>query len=433
MDDNLQPATTPLLVKSKMTPFPDRKATEYKGSGTLFSSMFTLANSAIGSGILAFPYAFMKTGLGLGLIVTLIFAAIMGACLHFVTACTHAAQQQDPRIRSYEELAKFAGGPKLAAFLEGTLIVYLLGCCCGFLIIVADMTVPIVGDHLGPQNPRSMIIIFVAAVIVFPLCLLRRISALRFSSMFAVCAVFYMVCAIAFEYFNMSESDSKDKVDHHFTWFEADADVLAALPLLAFALQCHIQAPLIYTELRSEERSVRRMDAVCAGAYSLCLVLYLPAGIFGYLTFGMNTETDILKGYPVSDKVSDTARVCIAIVACCGYPLNHFPARSALWGIWQRFQTEADSATMGRNWMGVEAAVWVAITIGVALNVTDLGVVFGLIGSVAGSLVIFFIPAFLWNKLGPKGHWSHKSGTFTALGVGTLVLVMGTLTTLKIL
>jgi len=436
MEDSSGAPGSPLLVKTKMTPMDNRssKVPYQQGTGTLVSSMFTLANSAIGSGILAFPYAFKKTGLGLGLIVTVIFAGIMGACLHFVTVCTHRAQEQDPRIRSYQELAGYVGGKKLSAFLEGTLIVYLLGCCCGFLIIVADMVKPLLGDSLGSAaNPRSIVIVAVGVTVVFPLCLLRRISALRFSSMFAIVAVFYMVCAIAYEYFHMPTSDATDHVDHEVVWFEADADILAALPLLAFALQCHIQAPLIFTELRASERTVARMDSVCAGAYALCLTLYVPAGIFGYLTFGPNTLTDILKGYTdVSDKVADVARVCIGIVACCGYPLNHFPARSALWGIWQR-KTGQAGKEMPKKWMIVEAAIWVAVTIGVALVVTDLGVVFGLIGSVAGSLVIFFIPAFLWWRLGPQDFFSHKVGTYTVLCVGTLVFVMGTLTTLKIL
>jgi sodium-coupled neutral amino acid transporter 7/8 len=480
---NSQPLQTPLLNKLLMTPYPSRPTdqTYNRGSGTLTTSIFTLANSAIGSGILAFPFAFMKAGLGGGLIITLIFAMVMGASLHFITACVAATQLVDPRIRSYEELAAFVGGTKLRTLLEITLLVYLVGCCIGFLIIVGDMATPILSPLLlhafqfDTDQSRQCIIVGVSLIIILPLCLLKKISALSFSSAFAVCAVTYMVGTIGYEYVSRSDSISNTthatphQHDVSFVWFQTNVDVLAALPLLAFALQCHIQVPLIYTELRAEERTVARMDLVCAGAYALCLVLYLPAGALGYLTFGNNTPTDILKGYPLDDTVADTARGCIAIVACCGFPLNHFPARSALWGIWTRWtkqqkkvgenstgvshsaidlaaeqvavegqagETEVaggNHRSMSMTWRGAEAILWVIITMVVALHVTDLGVVFGLIGAIGGSLVIFFIPSYLWYTVGPnRGHWTHLGGVIVAVSVGLLVLVMGTLTTLKV-
>lgn len=42
------------------------------GKGTVLGSAANLANAAIGAGILAFPYAFMKTGLILGSIITVV-------------------------------------------------------------------------------------------------------------------------------------------------------------------------------------------------------------------------------------------------------------------------------------------------------------------------------------------------------------------------
>merc|ERR1711871_1809577 len=151
------------------------------------------------------------------------------------------------------------------------------------------------------SDPRTVIIVVVGCCFCLPLCLLRRISALRFSSVFAVCAVTYMVLTVIVEYCKV-KGDSTDAAQSkvpgaepgQVEQVEANADMLAALPLIAFAFQCHIQAPLIYTELKSSVRTVSNMGRVCVGAYGLCLVLYLPAGIFGYLTFGDNTLTDVV-------------------------------------------------------------------------------------------------------------------------------------------
>ena len=97
LEDGPNPHATPLLTKTVMTPFDNRREVRYEGNGTLAGSIFTLANSAIGSGVLAFPFAMKKMGLTLGIIVCIVAALIMGACLHFVTACTHAARRRSLR------------------------------------------------------------------------------------------------------------------------------------------------------------------------------------------------------------------------------------------------------------------------------------------------------------------------------------------------
>ena len=59
-----------------------------EGTGDFFGSVITLANSAIGAGVLAFPYAFKSAGLGLGLMLTLGLCGVMGYCLHIMsTSC----------------------------------------------------------------------------------------------------------------------------------------------------------------------------------------------------------------------------------------------------------------------------------------------------------------------------------------------------------
>jgi hypothetical protein len=53
------------------TPIDKRKQEEYGGKGTALSSIFTLASSAIGAGILSFPYAFKEAGLITAILVCL--------------------------------------------------------------------------------------------------------------------------------------------------------------------------------------------------------------------------------------------------------------------------------------------------------------------------------------------------------------------------
>ena len=82
------------------------------------------------------------------------------------------------------------------------------------------------------------------------------------------------------------------------------------------------------------------------GAYALCCAFYIPAGIFGYYTFGSGTISDLLStsddpskvshSYSVSAKRGLVARICLAAVATCGVPLNHFPARIAVYSLYNK-------------------------------------------------------------------------------------------------
>ena len=316
------------------TPLQDRERSNYKGKGTTMSSIFTLASSAIGAGILSFPYAFREAGLVTGLLACFGLVLIMGFSLHAVVYATAEAQKIDPRVRSYEDLVLAATGPKTATFMEVIIVFYQYGVCVGFLIIIGDMLTPIMEEAVGAGHVlsnRQVLIAFMGICLCMPLCMLKQLFMLRHASVLSVCSVLYMVLMIIGEELGHTQGPTK-KVE----LFESNFGVFVSIPLMCFALQCQIPSPLIYTELNPKIKSVKRMDMVLIGAYSICCLFYIPAGIFGYYTFGSATISDVLttsgdsgSAYSISDKYAMIARCCIAAVATCGVPLNHFPARTA--------------------------------------------------------------------------------------------------------
>eukprot|EP00729_Bicosta_minor_P029209 gene29209-29417_t len=59
-------------------------AADNPNGAAFWGSVFNLANAAVGAGILAFPYAFAKAGLVVGIIIALSFASILGMGLHVI-------------------------------------------------------------------------------------------------------------------------------------------------------------------------------------------------------------------------------------------------------------------------------------------------------------------------------------------------------------
>ena len=170
---------------------------QYQGKGTLFASIITLANSAIGAGVLTFPYAFESAGLVLAIILCLCLALLMGFTLHVIAQSTEAAQKKDSRVRSYQDVVKLAMGERVSTAVEVALVLYLFGGCIAFLIIIGDMCQPLMPGE-GIASHRSFIITLITLSIITPLCRSVDLGTTLFKAL-AVLAVTYMVCMIVGE------------------------------------------------------------------------------------------------------------------------------------------------------------------------------------------------------------------------------------------
>ena len=63
------------------------------------------------------------------------------------------------------------------------------------------------------------------------------------------------------------------------------------------------------------------------GAMCICTFAYSLTGCFGFLTFGMKTESDVLLNYRADDIEVGIARVMIAVIVISTYAIVHFCGR----------------------------------------------------------------------------------------------------------
>lgn len=92
------------------------------GAGSLRGSIFALAASGIGTGILSLPYVFGLCGWGLGLILFMTSAIATEISLRMLT---HLAIKHN--MPNYNKIAMMAGGQKLSTFLTGMILLYTFG------------------------------------------------------------------------------------------------------------------------------------------------------------------------------------------------------------------------------------------------------------------------------------------------------------------
>jgi len=417
-------------------------AEQYSGKGTFWTSVFTLANAAIGAGVLAFPYAFAQCGLVLGIFLCFALSIVMGYTAYIVTLSTAHAHDISPEsnVCSYQDIARVLVGPRLESAVLATISVFLFGACIGFFIIVGDMAEPVASPLLKGTlldgHSRSVVIVAVA-IAELPLCMLPRVSELGFVSFIALMSVLYIVAVVVADSFQWHNDDANDRTQVMDMVRGGVGGMFTSIPLMCWALHCHAFVPIIYSEIEREKRSVNMMNRVIATSMLVCLCLYLPTGAFGYWQFGNVVPQDVLTGYSASNHAIQIARVGITVTATFSYPICHFAVLTSVFGLWQKAwgtkQPGSNETMVPRLFQRCEATLFVGITLTIALFVSQLAVAFNLFSATCGSLVIFIYPAMFLSKLPTSGRLGalKRNVTIACLVlVGMVILIAGTAATL---
>jgi amino acid permease len=277
-----------------------------------------------GAGVLAFPSAFRETGIVGGIVLTLLFAAVMGWTLHILGMASNGSRQD-----SYQGVIRALLGPFAGFLVSVSMSIYLFGSCIAYLDIIADQVSSVaiasgMGDTALASRPVVMAVVVLTVLV--PLCLLPKIEALNYASAVAVLSIVYLEGDVVAH--SVAHLTSATSAHVEVSLLNVTVGLFKALPILSFALQCHLVYVPVYHSLKVQ--SLRVMDLVSVVCYALCLMLYLPTGIMGYLQFGEQTCSDIVSQNLPSVPDTDVARGSIALTALLSYPLLHFVARTTL-------------------------------------------------------------------------------------------------------
>ena len=138
---------------------------------SLSSCVLNLANTIMGTGILALPYALAGTGLVLGGVFLCVAAAagVLSLTMLSESACTAG------RPASFFSVCE-AAFPRLSITVDLIVVVNGFFACLGFLIVADDSF-----SKLSNQ-PSRHVWTLLSLLVVTPLSLLRRLEALKFTS-----------------------------------------------------------------------------------------------------------------------------------------------------------------------------------------------------------------------------------------------------------
>ena len=164
-------------------------------------------------------------------------------------------------------------------------------------------------------------------------------------------------------------------------------NIAKAIPILCFALQSHINVPIIMSS-----KPNAKPWGIILRAYSIVCALYIPVGFFGYILFRRLVEAksgfpgDVLNGFAITNTLADVARVCMMAQQSSRTPSTTFqvdPRHSILFRI----------AAMACHCRTFACTMWTA-SAALRTPYQNRGRVW-VMGATVASSVMFIIPGFL--------------------------------------
>eukprot|EP00730_Choanoeca_flexa_P017253 TRINITY_DN8285_c0_g1_i2.p1 TRINITY_DN8285_c0_g1~~TRINITY_DN8285_c0_g1_i2.p1 ORF type:complete len:449 (+),score=61.81 TRINITY_DN8285_c0_g1_i2:224-1570(+) len=397
----------------------------HSGAG-IAPSVFNLANSIIGAGILSLPFAFSLTGWGLGAIVLVLTVAGADFTIRLLLKCGEASQR-----RTYEGVAEAAFGRKGVWFVSVAVILLNIGALTAYFVILGDVLPPlwhkaVKSDDFvhGDRMERFWCTGVVTLVILVPLGLLKSVSNLAFTSTLSLCCVlsFTVIMAVLASEGPERHADYDAEAEPP-TAFRFHIDIFRAFSLLAFAFTCHSVVFPVYLELR--QPSVKRMMTVTHWSMIICFAFYLCVAYCGYDRYQRTidgVEGDVLNNVHHENNVIATIVQCAYAVSIIStYPMGLAPIRQALAGLC--YDNEHPTKWPWPRHIAISLGV-IGLTFVFALYIPVLDFVFGLTGATAGVSIVYILPPAMTLKLRDDLSEPYRLflSIFMVLGMGLGIL-----------
>eukprot|EP00435_Cladocopium_sp_Y103_P040463 s990_g11.t1 len=334
---------------------------------------FNISKGIVGEGILSLPAGIAAgTGVVTALVIMTAFYIVMMYSFWSIGRCCHATGS-----KTHGEVG-FAvrGGKTFPLVMEATNLLKTTLTCTAYALVIGKNSAD-VWRAFGVEGnwfvtPRGSFLT-ILVVVLLPLCLLRDLSKLAFSSLFG------LACETWSHFSHFSEFYNSQEPGTQLSWgdlegpeiFNVDLSVFVLIGSMSTAFIAHYNAPKFYHQLRV--RNSRSFLKATAGGYTIA--------------FGKNCQGNILHNYSPDDTWATVSRIGMFLATICGFPIAFTGLRTATLGLFN---------------CGTRRRIWVPLTmtllsiIGVlGSTLTDLGVVNSLGGAVFGSLIELIFPGLM--------------------------------------
>jgi amino acid permease len=319
--------------------------------GSIRGSIFNLAILSLGSGCLAMPQTFAQ----MSIVVAVVDIILAGMAAYWTLSIMIMASEKF-KIYNYSQLVNKLFGKGMSLFLDFTMLIYIFGVLILYQVIAYKLIGGIVNEignfgfksiddflnnsFWSQYNYKFPVMYALAFLIVLPLCLLKDISKMRFTSIFGIFSLFFLIIIIIvqtpwyyIDYLNKPEPKPKINIWDISTGFTDQMYFFKGTATLFYAYSCHVGAFPVYRALKNN--IMRRVQKVFARSILLDGTFYTIVGITGYLTSPIKTPDLIIERQKLfdTDIIMTIGWIAFVFTLIMKIPANYNSFRLTLIGL----------------------------------------------------------------------------------------------------
>ncbi|KAJ8665691.1 hypothetical protein QAD02_007353 [Eretmocerus hayati] len=276
-------------------------------------TLIHLLKDSLGTGILAMPQAFHNSGYITGIVATILIGYLCTYCPHIlVKAQYELCKRLRVRILSYPQIMKvaFEQGPSflrpfansIPIIVDGFMIVYQLGICCVYIVLVATSIKQVADQYHEPLDLRTHTIILLVSLTLINY--IRNLKLLAAFSTLANIITFIglgMILSHIFE--DLPPVSSRET-------FGTAKDFSLYFGTILFALEAVGAIVALENNMKTPQNF---------------------RGSFGYIEYGQYALGNVTLNLPEKDVLAQAIKIMFAIALFITYALQAYVSVEILW------------------------------------------------------------------------------------------------------
>lgn len=413
------------------------------GDASIMSAVSAIANTVLGGGALAMPGACMDVGVALFLLLLAGVAVLAHRAVVMLAESVEAVRgAAGKRSVNYPVLGRLSMGRAGEEAAKWAVVLQQTGPCIIYIQLISDIYAPVMGEAFSGGSvacSRAFWMVLIVFAIILPLCMIRNIDSLKYTSWAALVFICAMTLCVVYVGAGVLADKGKrtdllvaatsggacggdgtdfDDPGTKVHGFRLGVDTFKALPILCFSFLMHQNAFPIMASLRNP--SPARMGTASSISMVLCFAVYALMGAFGYVAFLEATQSDVLLNFATTGTsiaaTMNVLRFCFGLALIFSYPVIMWELREVVDVQLFGHREPTHLRTLGLN-LGI-----IIPALALAISIKDVGVVFGLIGSTCSPTIVFILPPLFWLKLHPDASPGKRLAAQATLALG-LILV----------
>ncbi|KAI5190703.1 hypothetical protein NEMIN01_1168 [Nematocida minor] len=385
----------------------------------IWTGYFNLLKTIMGAGIVSYPLFFVEFGVVTATILSCFSSLLTFSSLMMLCECADYSKSKSKTFSSV--LSKV--WPNVAGMFNAVVFSKCFGVSVSYLVLLQPLLQYIfnLSSIQILHNMKYAHITLLYALIMLPICTMKDLRSLRFTSIIGVIGVYICIAGSIYNYVIIKESTPRMPATSLFN--PPSYSWIGFAGQFIFSFTCHQNIFGIRANLTNP--SIKSMRYIVALGLGTALLLYIIFGVVVYLSYGSSIEDNVFNSF-IDGPVKRVVFIFYTIFISCSFPLQVHPARDCVtdWmaQIWPSTAVTKGTRPISNSTMcriGSTAAI-IALSASLSLLPVGLSTIQTAIGGSASSIMCNFIPAICLMKLPRKKTGVEKTCAILLVAYGLL-------------